>query len=50
VSFDQQDLVERAAALAAQGVYVGTSSWKYQSWCGTIYDRSRFGYRGRLAE
>jgi hypothetical protein len=38
----RQDLAAQAASLAAQGVYVGTSSWKYTGWVGTIYDRSRY--------
>ena len=40
----------RAASLAAQGVYVGTSSWKYSGWCGMLYDRARYEYRGKFAE
>ncbi len=39
----------RIAALAARGVYIGTSSWKYEGWCGQIYDPSRYEYRGRFA-
>jgi uncharacterized protein YecE (DUF72 family) len=35
--------------LAARGVFFGTSSWKYPGWCGTIYDRSRYEWRGRFA-
>ena len=50
MSFNRQDLAERAASLAAQGVYVGTSSWKYTGWCGTIYDHSRYEYRGKFVE
>jgi uncharacterized protein YecE (DUF72 family) len=50
VTLSRQDLAQRAASLAAQGVYVGTSSWKYPGWCGTIYDRARYEYRGKFAE
>ena len=50
MSFARQDLAERAASLAAQGVYVGTSSWKYPGWCGMIYDPVRYEYRGKFAE
>ena len=28
--------------MAAQGLYVGTSSWKYPGWCGNIYDEQRY--------
>lgn len=38
------------AQLAGQGVYLGTSSWKYPGWCGTLYDAARYEYRGRFAE
>ena len=50
MNLDRQALAQRAAALAAQGVHVGTSSWKYPGWCGTLYDRSRYEYRGKFAE
>ncbi len=50
MNISRQDLAERAASLAVQGVYVGTSSWKYTGWCGTIYDRVRYEYRGKFAE
>jgi uncharacterized protein YecE (DUF72 family) len=41
---------QQLAALAARGLYVGTSSWKYPGWCGLIYDESRYQFRGKLAE
>ncbi len=50
MSLTRHDLAERAAALAAQGVYVGTSSWKYPGWCGVIYNHARYEYRGKFAE
>jgi uncharacterized protein YecE (DUF72 family) len=50
VSFTRQQLAEQAASLAVQGVYVGTSSWKYPGWLGIIYDRARYEYRGKFAE
>jgi len=39
----------RAAALAARGVYVGTSSWKYEGWLGQLYSPERYEYRGKVA-
>ena len=39
-----------AAALATQGLYIGTSSWKYNGWTGLIYDVQRYCYRGKFAE
>jgi len=41
---------QRLEDLAVQGVFVGTSSWKYPGWCGTLYDPARYEYRGRFAE
>ena len=39
-----------AAILAAQGVFIGTSSWKYESWFGQLYTPSRYEYRGKVAK
>jgi hypothetical protein len=39
----RQELADQAASLAAQGVYIGTSSWKYPGWCGMLYNRGRYG-------
>ena len=50
MNLTRQELTDQAASLAVQGVYVGTSSWKYQGWCGMIYDRARYEYRGKFAE
>src|SRR6266478_6078697 len=41
---------QRLMDLAVQGVFVGTSSWKYPGWCGTLYDRARYEWRGKFAE
>ncbi len=38
------------ASLARQGVYLGTSSWKYTGWRGQLYDESRYIWRGRFSE
>jgi len=37
------------AHLAARGLYLGTSSWKYPGWNGLIYDEARYQYRGKFA-
>jgi uncharacterized protein YecE (DUF72 family) len=50
VQFNREELKRQVAELAAQGVFVGTSSWKYQGWFGTLYDRARYEYRGRFAQ
>lgn len=48
-TFDLGFYRARIAALAERGVYVGTSSWKYEGWLGQIYTPSRYEYRGRVA-
>jgi uncharacterized protein YecE (DUF72 family) len=50
MAFDRAALKARIAALAAQGVFVGTSSWKYRGWCGMFYEEARYVYRNRFAE
>jgi uncharacterized protein YecE (DUF72 family) len=42
-------LAERLKSLAAQGVYIGGSSWKYEGWIGQIYSRSNYLSRGKLS-
>src|ERR1700726_4967363 len=49
MTFSREQLKEQAASLAVQGVYVGTSSWKYPGWFGMLYDRARYEYRGKFA-
>ncbi len=48
--FDRNKLKASLASLATQGVFLGTSSWKYSGWCGMLYDQQRYIYRGRFAE
>ena len=50
MNLSRDQLAEKAAALAQQGVYVGTSSWKYPGWRGMLYNTSRYEYRGKFAE
>jgi uncharacterized protein YecE (DUF72 family) len=50
VPFDRDRMKQQAASLGAQGVFIGTSSWKYPGWFGTLYDRARYEYRGRFAQ
>ena len=50
VPFERNELKQQLEDLAIQGVYVGTSSWKYPGWFGTLYDRARYVYRGRFAD
>jgi uncharacterized protein YecE (DUF72 family) len=42
-------LAARLRALAAEGVYLGTSSWKYPGWMGDVYTPERYLTRGRFS-
>jgi uncharacterized protein YecE (DUF72 family) len=47
--FDR-DAIQRATLdLATRGVFIGTSSWKYQGWLDQLYDPARYEYRGKFA-
>lgn len=43
-------LRQAANRLAADNIFIGTSSWKYSAWSGQIYDRERYVYRGKFSE
>ncbi len=49
-AFDRERMRAVAAALAGQGVFLGTSSWKYPGWLGQLYTQDRYLHRGRFAE
>jgi hypothetical protein len=36
VPFDREKL-KQAAELSAKGIFIGTSSWKYEGWFGQLY-------------
>jgi uncharacterized protein YecE (DUF72 family) len=40
----------RLRALAERGVYLGTSSWKYEGWLGRIYTPERYVTRGKFSK
>jgi uncharacterized protein YecE (DUF72 family) len=42
-------LAPKLRALAAQGIYFGTSSWKYEGWLGSIYAPERYRVRGNFS-
>jgi uncharacterized protein YecE (DUF72 family) len=48
--FDHDKMKAAAAALAREGVLIGTSSWKYAGWRGQLYDEARYIWQGRLSE
>src|SRR5262245_58077386 len=48
--FDRAAIQAAAAGLAHQGVYLGTSSWKYEGWLHQLYTPARYEYRGKMAK
>jgi len=49
MSFDREKIKQKVQALAASGVYTGTSSWKYEGWMNQLYTPARYEYRGKVA-
>ena len=50
MAFQREQMKAAAASLAARGIYIGTSSWKYAGWRGQLYDEGRYVWKGRLSE
>src|SRR6185312_14423401 len=42
-------LRQKLSSLAADRLYIGTSSWKYEGWLGQIYTPERYVSRGRFS-
>jgi len=49
-SSPRRQLARKLHALAAEGVWIGTSSWKYEGWLGQIYTPERYRTRGRFSK
>ena len=47
--FDRDGLAGKLRALAAENIYIGGSSWKYEGWLGQIYSRERYLSRGKFS-
>ena len=47
--FEREQVKLKATELAAQGVFIGTSSWKYEGWLNQLYTPARYVYRGKVA-
>ncbi len=45
----RSELAARLRRLAAENIYFGTSSWKYEGWLGQIYTPERYYVRGRFS-
>src|SRR6185295_8279201 len=50
MSFESHKIKPILASLASKGVFIGTSSWKYEGWFGQLYTPSRYEYRGKVAK
>jgi len=48
-AFERERLASAVSRLAADRIYVGTSSWKYEGWLGQVYSRERYLARGRFS-
>ena len=54
--FDEPPSIDRTALaatlrdLARDGVFLGTSSWKYEGWLGQVYSEERYLVRGRFSK
>ena len=49
-AFDRAGLAGRLRALAAEHIWIGTSSWKYPGWLDQIYSRERYAVRGKFSQ
>lgn len=47
---EREQLATKLRHLAAQGVFLGTSSWKYPGWFGAVYERDRYVWHGRFSK
>jgi uncharacterized protein YecE (DUF72 family) len=47
--FDREKLKRASSELASEGIFLGTSSWKYRGWRGQLYDDSRYIWHGRFS-
>jgi uncharacterized protein YecE (DUF72 family) len=50
VAFDRERIKRKIKALAEEGVFIGTSSWKYEGWMNQLYTPARYEYRGKVAQ
>jgi uncharacterized protein YecE (DUF72 family) len=50
MSFERDQMRTDAARLAGEGVFIGTSSWKYPGWLGQLYTNDRYVWHGRFSE
>ncbi len=48
--FDREAAAARLRSLANVGIHIGTSSWKYPGWLGSLYSPDRYTFHGRFAQ
>src|SRR5467141_2071216 len=48
--FDRSRMKAAAESLAKQGVFIGTSSWKYPGWRGQLYEDDRYVWHGKFSK
>ncbi len=48
-NLSREVLSQKLSSLADEGIYIGTSSWKYEGWLGQIYTHERYQVRGRFS-
>lgn len=46
---EPRPLAAKLRRLAEQGIFIGTSSWKYEGWLGQIYTPERYFTRGKFS-
>ncbi|HXS94320.1 MAG TPA: DUF72 domain-containing protein [Candidatus Limnocylindrales bacterium] len=49
-TFDRDGLAAKLRSLAARGIFIGGSSWKYEGWLGQIYSPDRYLARGKFSK
>jgi uncharacterized protein YecE (DUF72 family) len=49
-SYDRRAVGQELRSLAREGVWIGTSSWKYEGWLDQIYSREHYQVRGRFSQ
>lgn len=42
MDFPRTEIAAAVAGLAEKGIFIGTSSWKYEGWLGLLYSRERY--------
>ncbi len=50
MAFDREQIKPKLNILADDGVFIGTSSWKYEGWLNQLYTPARYEYRGKVAK